>query len=121
MKSFGFVDLPQVANLRLRQYGGIRRAHRPDSLPLSHSRKTRWRRDGCGVQGPRHVIGPLCCSQVPTRGLFTSQCSCWSQNEQKEKRQARTHSAAARTGEATRERPIPEKCRDQSWLLAKSR
>src|SRR6516162_1269954 len=54
-KTIRFVDLPQVANLKLRQYGGIRRAHRPDRLPLSDNRKARWRRDGRGLQGRRHA------------------------------------------------------------------
>src|SRR6516225_912914 len=46
-KSLRFVDLVRVRNLRLPHCGGHRHAHRPDRLALSHSRKTRWWRDGC--------------------------------------------------------------------------
>ena len=38
--------------LRLPHYGGLRRAHRTNHLTLPHSRETRRRRNGRGVQGP---------------------------------------------------------------------
>jgi hypothetical protein len=45
----------------------IRASDRPNHFPLSHNRKTGWRRYGCGVQGGRHRARPVRrCSALPS-------------------------------------------------------